>query len=166
MQRPITGYHQDEEGDWVAELSCGHGQHVRHKPPFSLRPWVQTPEGRESMLRTELACVRCDRLELPEGLVSYKRTPEFDEHSIPSGLKHNHSTKAGVWGVIRVLSGRLRYHLEGLDGRQLVLGPEDPGVVAPEVLHHIEADGPVKFFVEFYRQQSREGTAAGSSSAR
>lgn len=63
MNRPIRGYHQDEHGDWVAELSCGHGQHVRHKPPFTLRPWVATEEGRSSRLGTELSCVLCDRPE-------------------------------------------------------------------------------------------------------
>ncbi len=65
MRRPIAGYHQDEKGDWVAELSCGHGQHVRHKPPFTLRPWVQSADGRAAMLGTELDCVRCDQGELP-----------------------------------------------------------------------------------------------------
>ncbi|HBL45074.1 MAG TPA: DUF3565 domain-containing protein, partial [Planctomycetaceae bacterium] len=24
MLQPITGYHTDEEGHWVAELACGH----------------------------------------------------------------------------------------------------------------------------------------------
>ena len=33
-------FHQDEQGDWVAELECGHGQHVRHRSPWELRPWV------------------------------------------------------------------------------------------------------------------------------
>ncbi len=37
MLRAIDGYHQDEVGDWVAELRCGHGQHVRHRPPFWVR---------------------------------------------------------------------------------------------------------------------------------
>ena len=154
MQRPITGYHQDEEGDWIADLSCGHGQHVRHKPPFSLRPWVTSHEGRGSMLGTELNCVRCDRFELPEGFIAYKRTPEFDALSIPHGLKNSHSTKAGVWGVIHVLFGRLSYYLDGLDGRKLALDPKNPGIVLPEVLHHVEADGSVLFFVEFHHQRS------------
>lgn len=61
MKQPITGYHRDEQGDWIAELSCGHGQHVRHRPPFTLRPWVETAAGRDSMLGTELDCVRCGR---------------------------------------------------------------------------------------------------------
>jgi hypothetical protein len=63
MLQPIIGYHLDEHGDWVADLACGHGQHVRHKPPFMLRPWVLTPEGRDEKLGTELDCVRCDRTE-------------------------------------------------------------------------------------------------------
>lgn len=67
MERKITGYHLDENGDWVAELDCGHGQHLRHKPPFFNRPWVETPEGREGMLGTVLNCVLCDALELPLG---------------------------------------------------------------------------------------------------
>ncbi|WP_438019201.1 DUF3565 domain-containing protein [Sorangium sp. So ce315] len=152
MQRPITGYHKDDADDWVAELSCGHGQHVRHKPPFFSRPWSLTAEGRDSMLGTQLDCVRCDRLEMPDGLTPYKRTPEFDEGTIPGGLRKNHATKAGVWGVIHVLSGRLRYRVDGLDGRELLLTPEAHGIVAPEVLHHVEPDGPVRFFVEFHNK--------------
>jgi hypothetical protein len=60
MQRCIVGFHQDEHGDWVAELECGHGQHVRHKPPWILRPWVITDAGRQTKLGTALECKRCD----------------------------------------------------------------------------------------------------------
>lgn len=61
MRRAITGYHRDEEGDWVARLACGHTQHVRHRPPFTRRSWVVTPEGRAAHLGTTLECVKCDR---------------------------------------------------------------------------------------------------------
>ena len=37
MQRTIIGFHQDEAQEWVADLECGHQQHVRHTPPW-LRP--------------------------------------------------------------------------------------------------------------------------------
>lgn len=59
--RKIVGFHQDEEGHWVADLECGHTQHVRHDPPWQLRPWVVTPEGRQSFLGATLNCVDCDR---------------------------------------------------------------------------------------------------------
>jgi hypothetical protein len=57
--RRIVGYHTDEEGHWVAKLECGHSQHVRHDPPWQLRPWVITDEGRAEHLGTVLACRRC-----------------------------------------------------------------------------------------------------------
>ena len=60
MQQPITGFHLDEHADWVAELACGHFQHVRHNPPWTLRPWVLTAEGRASVLGRQLECKKCD----------------------------------------------------------------------------------------------------------
>lgn len=60
MKQPITGFHQDEVGDWVAELACGHGQHVRHNPPLANRPWVLTRAGRQQFLGYELDCKLCD----------------------------------------------------------------------------------------------------------
>jgi hypothetical protein len=60
MNRRIVGFHQDENRDWVADLECGHRQHVRHDPPFQMRPWVITEEGRRSRLGIELACKKCD----------------------------------------------------------------------------------------------------------
>ncbi len=60
MQRKIVGFQQDEVGDWVAQLACGHGQHVRHDPPLSNRPWVLTEEGRQRFIGFELNCVLCD----------------------------------------------------------------------------------------------------------
>jgi hypothetical protein len=59
-QQPIVAFHQDEHGDWVADLACGHGQHVRHRPPWELRPWVVTEAGRRTHLGTLLRCARCD----------------------------------------------------------------------------------------------------------
>ena len=63
MKHPIVGYHRDEENHWVAELDCGHNQHLRHNPPFVNRPWVVSEQGRNSMLGHGLNCVKCDRRE-------------------------------------------------------------------------------------------------------
>ena len=60
MERKIIGFHQDEMGDWVADLECGHTQHVRHNPPWINRPWVLTAEGRAEKLGATLPCKRCD----------------------------------------------------------------------------------------------------------
>jgi hypothetical protein len=61
MQRAIIGFHLDEHGDWVADLECGHRQHVRHNPPFVNRPWVITEEGRRSKLGVTLECILCEQ---------------------------------------------------------------------------------------------------------
>lgn len=66
MKRAITGFHQDHEAHWVADLECGHGQHVRHDPPWMVREWVTTEEGRATRLGQDLNCVRCDELAYEE----------------------------------------------------------------------------------------------------
>ncbi|MDD9894060.1 MAG: DUF3565 domain-containing protein [Gammaproteobacteria bacterium] len=57
--QPIVGFHQDEHGDWVAELACGHQQHVRHNPPWVNRPWVISSAGRQEKLGQCLPCKEC-----------------------------------------------------------------------------------------------------------
>lgn len=60
MKQAIVGYHQDELHDWVAELVCGHYQHLRHNPPWINRIWVTTTNGRRAKLGEKLACKKCD----------------------------------------------------------------------------------------------------------
>ena len=60
MDRRISGFYQDEESFWVAELECGHQQHGLHYPPMVLRPWVNDEKGRKERLGTFLSCKVCD----------------------------------------------------------------------------------------------------------
>ena len=60
MHRRIVGFHQDEERHWVADLECGHTQHVRHDPPWQVREWVTTEAGRDSFLGRTLWCKKCE----------------------------------------------------------------------------------------------------------
>ena len=59
VERRIVGFHQDDDQHWVADLECGHSQHVRHDPPWQQRPWVTTPEGRKAHLDMALDCRLC-----------------------------------------------------------------------------------------------------------
>lgn len=61
MLQPMIGFALDEHGDWVAELGCGHRQHVRHKPPWTQRPWVVSEDERAAMRGHPLDCNICDR---------------------------------------------------------------------------------------------------------
>lgn len=57
--RKIIAFEQDEAGAWIARLACGHSQHMRHDPPWTLRPWVLTEEGRARFIGAEIDCAQC-----------------------------------------------------------------------------------------------------------
>jgi tellurite methyltransferase len=147
----IEGFHQDATRDWVAELACGHAQHVRHRPPWELRPWVTSEEGRNAMRGAALECGRCVMPELPELARVYKQTATFTEATVPAGLLRDHRTRAGVWARIVVTSGELGYTLEA-PARAFVLTPKCPGIVPPEAPHFVMPIGRVEFHVEFLRE--------------
>jgi hypothetical protein len=62
VKQAIKSYHQDEESHWVAELNCGHFQHIKHNPLWTSRPWVISEKGRARMLGMQLNCVKCDEV--------------------------------------------------------------------------------------------------------
>ena len=88
---------------------------------------------------------------LPEGVSSYASTPEFTEESVPENLLKSHRTRAGTWGRIVVLEGRLRYRVLEPELRACELSPGNPGLVEPEIPHEVEPMGRVRFRVDFYR---------------
>ena len=86
---------------------------------------------------------------LPEGLTAYKRTPVFDQDSVPAGLRREHRTKDGVWALIHILEGQLQYRILAPLSEQ-ILTPERPGIVRPGQPHEVQPMGPVRFYVEFH----------------
>ena len=60
IESRIIAFHRDEHGVWVADLECGHTQHVRHNPPWQFRPWITTTEGRSSHIGQSLRCKKCE----------------------------------------------------------------------------------------------------------
>jgi tellurite resistance-related uncharacterized protein len=91
--------------------------------------------------------------QVPDGVAPYKRTATFTEVTVPAALLDDHSTKDGVWGLICVEEGQLRYRVTDprRPASECVLTPEAPGVVEPTILHRVEPLGPVRFHVEFLK---------------
>jgi len=88
---------------------------------------------------------------LPDNVNAYKKTPLFNEETIPKALLNDHNTKKGTWGLINILEGELVYTIQS-DPQEIVrLNKDKCGVVEPEVLHNVQPEGKVKFFVEFYK---------------
>ncbi len=91
---------------------------------------------------------------LPADVRPYHRTAIFTQDTVPAALLKAHSTKPGVWGLIHVLEGQLRYVI--VDERRaatetILVADGPPGVVEPEILHHVEPLQAVRFCVEFHR---------------
>ncbi len=147
----VLSFEQDDVGDWVARLSCGHSQHVRHQPPWLSRPWVTTEEGRRCHVGIELNCQLCRMPSLPADVQEYKRTREFDADTIPAGLLRDHRTKAGVWATIVVLEGYLGYRIQDEQQSYFMLRPGVDGIVAPNQPHHVVPQPGTRFYVAFWR---------------
>lgn len=92
-----------------------------------------------------------DACKLPDGVRLVRTTPDFDEGTVPAGLRSAHRIADGVWGRLVVLSGALEFVVEAEpdDPRRLDAG--DAQIIPPGVVHHVDVVGPVRFHVEFHR---------------
>lgn len=79
----------------------------------------------------------------------YRSSPVFSEETLPEALRREHRTKAGVWGVINVLEGRLRFtRPEPALETELEAGAHM--IVEPEQTHFVTPVGAVRMRVDFY----------------
>lgn len=102
---------------------------------------------------------------LPAGFEAYKQTPVFRSGAIPGGLLADHSTKAGVWGLLHVISGQLRYVVT--DPRRDAIMIEvsaggGPAIIEPEIVHHVEPIGEVAFQITFHRAVTADDAVAAN----
>jgi tellurite resistance-related uncharacterized protein len=118
---------------------------------MEVREWVVTEEGRRGRIGAMLACRLCRMPRLPEAAAEYKRTTTFDATATPAGLRKTHTTKAGVWGEIVVVEGRVLYVIENEEDASFILRPGVSGAIAPEVPHHVDPYEGSRFFVRFLR---------------
>ena len=149
MLRRIIGFRQDDRGDWIADLSCLHSQHVRHQPPFQDRSWVLTEPGRAERVGTELACPLCDRAELPDRLRVARSAGPFNAETLPAGLRRDHRVADGTWGLLRVISGSARFRMTTDHPFDVRLGAGDEQAIPPTVVHRVTPEGQMEIVIEF-----------------
>lgn len=157
MQQAIIGFQQDEEKHWVAELSCGHKQHVRHDPPWQNRPWVTTAEGRNEKLGTALECNKCDMPRLPpkERLTLLNSSVKISAGSLPAELLAEEQLPGNIWYEISVLSGQIQLIFTATDisRRQgFLLDYEFSGIVPPQRPFQLKPNGPVELRILTYEE--------------
>lgn len=149
MQRTIVGFHQDDDGDWVAELSCLHNQHVRHQPPFQDRSWIVEESGRAARIGAEINCPLCDRAELPDGLRLVRRTGPFDSETLPAGLRSRHRVAEGTWACLHVLEGFVHFSMDGDPPLELRVPEGGRQPIPPGIEHRLTVTGQVLLEIEF-----------------
>ncbi len=156
MQQKIIGFHQDEEQHWVAELCCGHCQHVRHDPPWQNRPWVTTVEGRSEKLATSLECKMCDMPKLPpkEQLKPLNTSVKITQNSLPEELLTKDALPDNIWSEISIISGQIQLLCSSQSDSSQTLGfllnNEFSGIVAPKRAFCLKPCGPVEFRITLY----------------
>jgi tellurite resistance-related uncharacterized protein len=86
----------------------------------------------------------------PSTLVSWDRTKEFTQDTVPPALLEEHTTPAGMWGLLRVLEGSLKF-IDMETDEESVLSPKSPGFIEPGQRHRVVCEGDVRFYIEFYK---------------
>ena len=81
----------------------------------------------------------------------YGSSPIFTEITLPDALRNEHRTKAGTWGLLRVLEGEVRLIFTD-SPKPLSVTVDNPAIIPPDAPHHVEVDGPMRMQVEFYRE--------------
>lgn len=162
LQRAIRGYRLDEDAAWTCLLTCGHRQHVRHRPPFYQAAWIESDEGRAAHLGTTLRCRLCEQLLLPDDVDYVRTSPVWDEHTLPRALERDHRLATSTWGVLRVLEGQLRFVATTSSHVEVIVTASTAQSIPPEVSHEVHAAGPARFAIEFFRVRELDAGAPGA----
>jgi tellurite resistance-related uncharacterized protein len=81
----------------------------------------------------------------------YKSTPIFDENSLPDAIRSEHRTKAGTWGLLRVIEGHVTLIFVE-PRREIAVRPGQPAVIPPQETHFVVVDGPMRMQVDFFHE--------------
>ena len=87
---------------------------------------------------------------LPSDAQVYRRLGPFDVETIPAGLWRRHDLKAGVWGLLSVEAGSIRFCWDDVQGGTRILSTGDVLLVPPTVPHHLEREGAVTISLAFH----------------
>jgi len=94
------------------------------------------------------------RGQLPAGSEAYRTIGPFDARTLPAGLRAEHRLKGGTWGLLTLTEGSLRFVWDDEQGGACDLSAPATLVVPPQVLHHVEGDGPFTLSIAFQRLAS------------
>ena len=159
----MTGFRRDEDGVWVARLSCLHTQHIRHEPPFWEAGWVEDDEERTERVGQLLDCPLCDRAEMPDGLAPVRTSATWDANTVPDALRRAHRVAAERWGLLEVEAGEVRFQADTHPPLDVLVTPARPQPIPPELDHHVEPTEGARFHVTFLARPNGPGDEGGEA---
>ncbi|MDU8925181.1 SAM-dependent methyltransferase TehB [Pasteurellaceae bacterium LIM206] len=88
-------------------------------------------------------------------LICYKKMPVWTKDSLPKMFQEKHNTKAGTWGKLTVLKGKLKFYLLTEQGdvvsEHIFAAGENTPFVEPQQWHRVEAfSDDLQCYLEFY----------------
>jgi tellurite resistance-related uncharacterized protein len=86
---------------------------------------------------------------MPARVQFARRTPVWDERTMPAGLRRAHRLSAGTWGRVEVHRGALHFRASTTPELVVELHAGSSQAIPPEVEHHVEPHGAVRFTVAF-----------------
>ena len=82
----------------------------------------------------------------------YAKSPVFDEQTLPDAMRNEHRTKAGTWGLLRVITGEVQLKFVDPPSNHHVT-PDRPASIPPQATHHVVTTGAMTMEVEFYHER-------------
>jgi len=82
---------------------------------------------------------------------------------MPDDLRVAHRLKRGTWGRVVVREGRLRFVARTTPALDVVIEPDTPQAIPPDVDYSLQPMGTVRFAVELYCVPPRPGDVLGTS---
>ena len=87
---------------------------------------------------------------LPADAESYRALGPFTLETIPKGLWREHNLKEGVWAVLSVQQGQIRFCWDDEQGGAHLLGQGMRFLIPPTIPHHLEQMEPVIISLTFW----------------
>lgn len=151
MQQRMVGFHIDEEGHWVADLACGHCQHVRHNPPWVNRPWVLQESGRLQHLGQSLSCLKCDMPVIPVDALLVSCSEPLDHKELSTQYSGTLQNNSDHWVEVAVTEGELIYQSLTGNVQGYVIDRDFSAVIEPGSRYALRSKGTVLFTLQYYQ---------------
>lgn len=98
---------------------------------------------------------------IPTNHINYKSTKIFNKDNIPQLLLYSHNTKAGVYGEIVVLTGKLKFYglkeHKGEVEKELIIKSGETAISPPQYWHRVEfLTHDTTFKINFYADKDSD----------